>query len=87
MGDKKDVVEGTTDYSKLSLREALAVQLAEQMCDDPHAISDEFFDQLREEFSEREIAMMSLAVSMFIGVNHLNETLDLEPEACEVSFS
>lgn len=57
------------------------------MCDDPHQISDRFFEKLKEVFSEREVAFMCLATSMFIGVNKLNETLDFAPESCTVEFS
>jgi alkylhydroperoxidase family enzyme len=60
--DVRDEVEpleqqvlGEFSGEELTRREALAVKFAEKMGSDPHQISDEFYTELKEEFTEDEI--------------------------------
>jgi alkylhydroperoxidase family enzyme len=48
-------VLGELSTDELTKREALAVKFAERMGDDPHRISDEFYAELKTEFTEDEI--------------------------------
>lgn len=51
----EEQVLGDFPTGKLTEREALAVKFAEKMAGDPHQISDAFYAELKEEFSEDEI--------------------------------
>ncbi len=62
----------------LTAREALAVSLAERIALDPHTVTDEFFDSLKEHFSEDEIVEMVFACSIFNWGNKFNITMNLD---------
>lgn len=66
-------------YDELSEREALAVQLAEKMCGDPSYIDDEFFDELKETFTDKEIVELAMTNAVFIGAGKLGVTFQLQP--------
>ena len=62
----------------LTEQEALAVSLAERIALDPHTVTDEFFDSLRELFAEEEIVEMVFACSIFNWGNKFNITMNLD---------
>ena len=62
----------------LTPREALGVSLAERMALDPHTVTDEFFESLREHFSDDEIVEMVFACSIFNWGNKFNITMNLD---------
>jgi len=62
----------------LNEREALGISLAERMALDPHTVTDEFFAQLKEHFSEDEIVEMVFAISIFNWGNKFNITLNMD---------
>ena len=68
------------DYTGLSRREALAVELAERMAMDPHSVTDEFWASLREQFSEEEVVELAFACSIFNWGNKFNITMRLDTD-------
>ena len=62
----------------LNEREALGISLAERMALDPHTVTDEFFTQLKEHFSEDEIVEMVFACSIFNWGNKFNITMNMD---------
>ena len=62
----------------LNGREALGVSLAERIALDPHTVTDEFFGQLKEHFSEDEIVEMVFACSIFNWGNKFNITMNMD---------
>lgn len=71
----EDEVLGEFSPEKLTEREALAVKFAEKMGGDPHQISDEFYDKLKEEFSEDEIVELVYTECVYKMGHCLNNTL------------
>lgn len=71
------------DYSSLSRREALAVELAERMAMDPHAITDDFWDELRSELSEEELVELAFACAIFNWGNKFNIAMRLDTDGTE----
>ena len=62
----------------LNEREALGISLAERIALDPHTVTDEFFAQLKEHFSEDEIVEMVFACSIFNWGNKFNITMNMD---------
>ena len=62
----------------LTEREALAVSLAERIALDPHTITDEFFQSLKDQFTDDEIVEMVFACSIFNWGNKFNITMNLD---------
>ena len=62
----------------LTEREALAVSLAERIALDPHTITDEFFESLKDQFTDDEIVEMVFACSIFNWGNKFNITMNLD---------
>ncbi len=62
----------------------MAVEYAEKMAVDHHAIDDAFFQRLHEEFTEPEIIELGMLIAQFIGVGRLLMVLDLEPKTCDI---
>ena len=52
---KEDAIFGG-DTSALTKREALAVELAERIAGDPHSVTSDYWQTLKEEFSDDEVA-------------------------------
>ena len=71
------------DESKLSRREALAIELVDRMVADPHTVDERFFGQLKGSFSEDELIELVFAAALFIWGNHFNITMrvDTDPES------
>ncbi len=70
------------DGSSFSSREAVAVEFAERLATNHHDIDDEFFDRLREEFTEPEILELGMMAGQYIGFGRLLMVLDLTPKFC-----
>lgn len=66
------------DPEPLSRREELAVRLADLMSDDPHRFTDEFFDELREEFTEAEVIELLLFAGLEVGLDRFCIALTLD---------
>ena len=66
-------------------REKLAVRFAQRMATDHHSMDDDFFEELRGEFTDPEIFELGMITGQFIGYGRLISILDLEnpnqPEA------
>jgi alkylhydroperoxidase family enzyme len=75
---KEVAVFGEVDPDPLSRREYLAIRLAEQMAGDPNYIPDQFYDELKAEFSEEEIVELVFACSVFNFGNKFNITMRLD---------
>lgn len=71
----EDEVLGEFTPEKLTDREALAVRFAEKMGGDPHQISDSFYTELKEEFSEDEIVELVFTECVYKMGHCLNNTL------------
>ncbi len=66
----------TADFSP---REQIALSYAELMATDHQRVDEEFFDQLREQFTEPEIIELGMMIGQYIGFGRLLQVLDLEP--------
>lgn len=66
------------DTEPLSKRETLAVQFADQMSSDPQRITDTFFTELREEFTDAEIVELALFLSLEVGLDRFTIALQLD---------
>ena len=62
----------------LPYREKLAVRFAERMALDHQNANDEFFAELRREFTDPEIFELGMITGMFLGYGRLLAMLDLE---------
>lgn len=62
----------------LSDREALAVSFAERIALDPHTVTDEFFAELKQSFSDEEIVEMVFACGIFNWGNKFNITMQMD---------
>lgn len=66
------------DASELTRREELAVRVADHMSRDPQKIPDEFFNELREEYSEEAIIELLLFTGLEVGLDRLCIALRLD---------
>ncbi len=64
----------------LNEREALAVSLAERIALDPHTVTDDFFGELKQVFSENEIVEMVFACGIFNWGNKFNITMHMDSD-------
>ncbi len=74
------VLSGSYSGSNLSEKEALAVELAERVAMDPHSVTDEFFAELKEQFSDDEVVELVFACSIFNWGNKFNITMRLDTD-------
>ena len=58
--------------------EKLAIRFVERMATDHQNVNDEFFRELRREFSDPEIFELGMITGQFIGYGRLLAMLDLE---------
>ncbi len=85
-GMTEEMVASLTHYEDTDLpyRDKLAVRFAERMALDHHNVDDEFFAELRQEFTDPEIFELGMITGMFLGYGRLLAMLDLEnPEEPE----
>jgi uncharacterized peroxidase-related enzyme len=76
---KEEAVYGDTIRTDaLSEREALAVQFADQLSENPQRITDEFFDELRAAFTDAEIVELALFLSLEVGLDRFTIALQLD---------
>ncbi len=68
------------ETGKLTKREALAIELIDRMVADPHAVTDQFFAQLKQAFSEEELIELVFAGALFIWGNHFNITMRVDTD-------
>ncbi|MDX2380604.1 MAG: hypothetical protein QNM02_12705, partial [Acidimicrobiia bacterium] len=66
--------------SALTKREALAVDFAERIAGDPHSVTSDFWQTLKEEFSDDELVELAFACSIFNWGNKFNITMNLDSE-------
>jgi len=69
------------DTGKLTKREARAIELIDRMVADPHTVTNQFFVQLREAFSEEELIELIFAGALFIWGNHFNITMRVDTDS------
>lgn len=62
----------------MTAREAAAVSLAERIALDPHTVTDDFFESLKDNFTEEEIVEMVFACGIFNWGNKFNITMQLD---------
>ena len=76
----EEVVASLTHFEDTDLpyREKLAVRFAERMAIDHQNVDDEFFAELRREFTAPELFELGMITGMFIGYGRLLAMLDLE---------
>lgn len=67
----------------LTPAERIAIRYGELMATNHLAIDDEFYDRLRDHFTEPEIVELGLNVAMFVGVGRLSATYDMVDELPE----
>jgi alkylhydroperoxidase family enzyme len=72
------------DANEFSNRERLAVDYAEQLATNHHAIDDDYFATLAGEFDDAEILELGMMIGQYIGFGRLLKVLDLEPTSCPV---
>lgn len=75
---KEASVFGEVDTDALTRREYLSVRLAEQLSADPHRITDAFFEELGEVYSDREIIELLLFASIEVGLDRFCIALELD---------
>jgi len=68
------------DTGKLTKREALAIELIDRMVADPHTVTDAFFAQLKQAFTEDELIELIFAGALFIWGNHFNITMRVDTD-------
>ena len=76
----KESAIGVRDISRMTRPEALAIELIDRMVADPHAVTDQFFAQLKQTFSEEELIELVFAGALFIWGNHFNITMRVDTD-------
>ncbi len=87
-GMTEEMIASLTDVesAEITERERLAVRFAQRMATDHHSMDDDFFDELRDEFTDPEIFELGMITGQFIGYGRLISILDLEnPDQPEVT--
>ena len=74
------MVAGLVEFEKgdYSAKEKLALRFAERMAQDHHSLDDDFFQDLRQQFTDPEIFELGMLTGQFIGYGRLVSMLDLE---------
>ena len=68
----------TIDADALIREEELAVRLAAGMADDPHAFTDDFFDELGEVYTDAEISELLVFAGLEVGLDRFCIALTLD---------
>lgn len=68
------------NYETLTDREALAVELAARIADDPHSVTGDFWDKLKVEFTDEELVELTFACSTFNWGNKFNITMKMDTD-------
>jgi alkylhydroperoxidase family enzyme len=72
--DIEDLYRSVADWrtrSEYTEAEKLAIEFAECYCIDHRAMDDEFFDRLRQQFSDADILDLATCCAMFLGLGRL----------------
>ena len=79
-GMTEEMVASLADLETADItdREKLAVRFAQRMATDHHSMGDDFFEELRGEFTDPEIFELGMITGQFIGYGRLISILDLE---------
>lgn len=75
---KEDAVFGEINDEELTQREYLAVSLAAYLSEDPHKLTDEFFQNLQAVFSKDEIVELLLFAALEVGLDRFCIALELQ---------
>jgi alkylhydroperoxidase family enzyme len=75
---ERAVFGDTIDADRLTREEELAVRLAAGMADDPHEFTDEFFDELRDVYSEAAISELLVFAGIEVGLDRFCIALTLD---------
>jgi AhpD family alkylhydroperoxidase len=73
-------LERPMEADDLDDRERLAIRYGELFATNHLAIDDEFYDRMKELFTEPEIVELGLNVALFVGVGRLSATWDMVDE-------
>ena len=73
-------LEKPMEADDLTDAEKLAIRYGELFATNHLAIGDDFYDQLREHFTEAQIVELGLNVALFVGVGRLSATWDMIEE-------
>jgi alkylhydroperoxidase family enzyme len=79
VAEREAAVFGEIDDQELSRREYLAVSLAQSLSEDPHRLTDEFFDDLQDVYSTEEIIELLLYATLEVGLDRFCIALELQP--------
>ena len=76
----EEMVSGLAEFENgdYSEREKLALRFAERMAQNHHSLDDQFFRELRLQFTDPEIFELGMITGQFIGYGRLISILDLE---------
>ena len=79
-GMTEEMIDSLADVESADIteRERLAVRFAQLMATDHNSIGEEFFVELRSEFTDPEIFELGMITGQFIGYGRLLSILDLE---------
>ena len=79
-GMTEEMVASLADLETADItdREKLAVRFAQRMATDHLSMGDDFFEELRAEFTDPEIFELGMITGQFIGYGRLISILDLE---------
>ena len=64
--------------------ERLALEYADRLATDHHNMNDDFFDRLKQHYSDAQILELGMMIGQFIGFGRLLMVLDLESKFCAV---
>jgi len=67
-----------------SEQEALALEYADRLATDHHNMDDDFFDRLKEHYSDEQVLELGMMIGQFIGFGRLLAVLDLESKFCAI---
>lgn len=76
-------LERPLEADDLTERERLAVRYGELFATNHLALDDEFYDRMKEHFTEPELVELGLNVALFVGVGRLSATWDMIEELPE----
>ena len=82
MLDEAKIAQLDTPDNDFTARERMALEYAEKLAVDHHAVDDAFFDRLRGQFDDAEILELGMMAGQYIGFGRLLKVLDLTPRSC-----
>ena len=77
-------IDAYQDSAAFTPQEKLALRFAEKMALSHHEIGDEFFRELRAEFSDAEVLELGMMIGQYIGLGRLLMVLDVERPVCSI---